>query len=401
MQWSSSVTGTTSNGDSDGLYRVDKYDICAGFVVENGIVTQCAPVLRKRLAYWKTIAKKVEPAMNAILISDLHLTANPRDAYRWALFTWLAEVIPQYEIKDLFILGDVTEAKDFHSSRLVNRLVDAFLGLYRTTGLLHTHFLRGNHDGLDPECPFFRFLGKFPSISYITTPFMKQFSGVEVLMLPHTTDPANAWAGTDMHAADIIMMHATVAGAVAENGQALEGVSMSHLRRAVRATIYSGDVHVPQKVGRVEYIGAPYPIRFGDKFAPRALLLENMRTARSLPVPGIRRSTVTVAGPGADVASLVAEFKPGDQVKIKVSLTPAEFGDWNKVKASVVAACKAAQIDLCDLELERPETAAFARPQNAGKIEKQTPQQILKTYCTTNHIEAPLYNAGVRLLGAD
>ncbi len=38
----------------DGLYRVEWGSICAGFVVERGKVTRCAPILRKRLAFWTT-----------------------------------------------------------------------------------------------------------------------------------------------------------------------------------------------------------------------------------------------------------------------------------------------------------------------------------------------------------
>lgn len=40
----------------DGLYQVSYKGICAGFVVEGGRVTMCAPVLRRRLEYFKTIA---------------------------------------------------------------------------------------------------------------------------------------------------------------------------------------------------------------------------------------------------------------------------------------------------------------------------------------------------------
>lgn len=41
----------------DGLYQVTTSYLCAGFVIENGKVTLCAPILRKRFEYWKTIAK--------------------------------------------------------------------------------------------------------------------------------------------------------------------------------------------------------------------------------------------------------------------------------------------------------------------------------------------------------
>jgi hypothetical protein len=46
----------------DGLYRVEWRNICAGFVVENGIVTRCAPILRRRIDFFKRIAKEVKDA---------------------------------------------------------------------------------------------------------------------------------------------------------------------------------------------------------------------------------------------------------------------------------------------------------------------------------------------------
>lgn len=44
---------------SDGLYRVTTPYLCAGFIVAGGQVTHCAPILRRRLAYWTTIAVRV------------------------------------------------------------------------------------------------------------------------------------------------------------------------------------------------------------------------------------------------------------------------------------------------------------------------------------------------------
>lgn len=43
----------------DGVYQVTTSYLCAGFVVEHGIVTRCAPILRRRLAYWRTVAVRI------------------------------------------------------------------------------------------------------------------------------------------------------------------------------------------------------------------------------------------------------------------------------------------------------------------------------------------------------
>ena len=45
----------------DGLYRVVTTYLCAGFVVEGGKVTICAPILRKKIEYWKTVATWICP----------------------------------------------------------------------------------------------------------------------------------------------------------------------------------------------------------------------------------------------------------------------------------------------------------------------------------------------------
>lgn len=43
----------------DGLYRVTTSYLCAGFVVRDGAMTACAPILVKRLSYWKTVAVRI------------------------------------------------------------------------------------------------------------------------------------------------------------------------------------------------------------------------------------------------------------------------------------------------------------------------------------------------------
>lgn len=44
----------------DGLYRVTTKYLCAGFVVKDHQIIECAPILKAKLYYWTTIAKRVE-----------------------------------------------------------------------------------------------------------------------------------------------------------------------------------------------------------------------------------------------------------------------------------------------------------------------------------------------------
>ena len=43
----------------DGLYQVETPYLVAGFVVANSRVTECAPILRRRLAHWLDVAERV------------------------------------------------------------------------------------------------------------------------------------------------------------------------------------------------------------------------------------------------------------------------------------------------------------------------------------------------------
>jgi hypothetical protein len=45
----------------DGLYRVNWRGICAGFEVKNGRIKNCAPILRRRIDFFKTIAERIGP----------------------------------------------------------------------------------------------------------------------------------------------------------------------------------------------------------------------------------------------------------------------------------------------------------------------------------------------------
>ena len=43
----------------DGLYQVEWRGICAGFIVEAGVVTRCAPVLQRNFEFFKSIATRL------------------------------------------------------------------------------------------------------------------------------------------------------------------------------------------------------------------------------------------------------------------------------------------------------------------------------------------------------
>src|SRR5512137_2617362 len=97
--------------------------------------------------------------MSYVLLSDLHLTRNSLDEYRWKWleeFTnWLSDFMKEEDECMLIILGDITENKDRHQSSLVNRFIE-YLDRWRQ--LCRIEILTGNHDGIDVAKPYFKFL---------------------------------------------------------------------------------------------------------------------------------------------------------------------------------------------------------------------------------------------------
>src|SRR4029077_476814 len=59
----------------------------------------------------------LNPVSGPILITaDIHLSDQPRDAYRFTGMATIRRIAEENKVGAIFILGDLTEQKDFHSS---------------------------------------------------------------------------------------------------------------------------------------------------------------------------------------------------------------------------------------------------------------------------------------------
>lgn len=331
--------------------------------------------------------------MNAILVADLHLTSVVRDAYRWRLFPWLREQLAMHQAC-LVILGDLTEAKDYHSSTLVNRIVDELAALKAGVWIVP-----GNHDSIDHKLPYFRFLRHHNFITYHETPFLGPFLGRNALFLPHSKDFAG-WDDKLLYDAEVVFMHQTVSGAKSETGFSLEGMAADKLRGARKAKIWSGDVHVPQVVGQVEYVGSPYPVRFGDKFKPRAVLLtKGMRQVQDLETPRFGRHSIKVFSDLTSITGMPVML-PGDQAKFVVQLRRSEFGEWERIRKEITKTCTDSGVELCGLEVERIDEGKVQKIQKRGegKLIVKSPAQILGEWCAGQKLEQPIVDAGLEIL---
>ena len=242
------------------------------------------------------------------------------------------------------ILGDLTDAKDKHSAELVNRVV---ANIKRAAEVVDSvKILVGNHDWQRAGHEFFKFLNVLPNVEYIFQPGEDQdVKGPSAYYLPYSKNPAKDWQGLDFSHYQFLFMHQTVAGAISSNGQEMEGEELPVLNAG---KVYSGDIHVPQIIKGVEYVGSPYPVHFGDAFKARAVLLEHGGRPVDLHFKTIRREAVKVGGL-RQLKSL--KLRAGDQIKLTVEMTEAERHDWSKMKRECLSYLEEQGVEVHGLKL--------------------------------------------------
>jgi UDP-2,3-diacylglucosamine pyrophosphatase LpxH len=284
----------------------------------------------------------------ALLCSDLHFTANPADEYRCAFWPWLAGEIEAEKAQTLLILGDVTDAKDYHSAALVNRLTKAFAELLARFPQLQIRVLAGNHDWLRQGGVFFKFLEHLDKrLVFITQPFEDLLDdGPSAYFLPYTKNPIRDWANMDFSHYDYLFMHQTAPGSIASNGQAMDGEELPPLNAL---KVYSGDIHVPQEIGVVEYVGSPYHVHFGDAFRGRCIVIDRKRKAYDLHFETISRLAVKVSG----LRELKKrDIRSGDHVKLTVRLPASDLHDWKRIRRDCSDYLRSVGAEIHGLHLE-------------------------------------------------
>lgn len=330
--------------------------------------------------------------MKVLLTADIHMTLNPKDEYRWGLWEFLDDHVERTGAQAVFIAGDLTLDKDQHPSQLVNRIASSVRRLARNVDI---YIIPGNHDYIDPLTPFFKFLHGTGGVRFFAEPRLIKdgFDGASVLFLPCAKAPG--WSAKQLKAADYIIAHQTFAGAKAENGALMSGVSLDVLEPVV-GQVWSGDVHVPQKVGKVNYIGAPYHERFGDSFEPRIVLLD-LATGKSTSIstrgqfPARHKFQGSPEDFGAWVASKAV--KAGDQAKLVIELPASDRPDWSDIRAAVLASAAEYDLDVCGISLAAPLVKERTRGLSRRRVISFS--KLVEDYAKANDLDAEL---GLRYL---
>lgn len=327
---------------------------------------------------------------NWIVTADLHLDDKPQHEYRWGIFDWLANQQKKHNASGCLILGDVTDEKDCHSSSLVNRMVAGLTKLRPPV-----YILKGNHDYIRQDNPFFGFLGYIDGLSFISEPTALD-SGI--FAIPHQPNQSGFDAACEgiEPLSKLVLLHGCFEGALAETGQRLTGLRASLIEKKQPRLVLAGDIHKPQLVGGlINYVGAPYRVRFGDDFEPRALFVDtNLGSCHSLDLrfafPMKHSFTIRTADELYKLGT-----RKGDQVKITIKLAREEVTEWSKYKKNAMDVCRELGLEVFGVKLLLPEAQ---QPKNRGNVNVSTPSKVFEGFCTAEDIRGPIKKAGLSFL---
>lgn len=289
-------------------------------------------------------------------------------------------------------MGDITDAKDHHSARLVNRVIWALHTLARFAERVIV--LKGNHDYLQKEHPFFEFASLLDRVTYVSSPTVIE----DWMFIPHSRVLPLPGLDQVTRSHTHCFMHQTFMGARTSNGDMLqEGLSVRDLKHTATCRYLSGDIHVPQVIGGVvEYIGAPYPITFGDTFKGRMVVLPSATAApESVLWEGIKKHTVSVSAASGLDASKV---RKGDQVKVRVDLPAARLSEWHAVMRDVSSWCDHHGVYLATVELAPTKAPRVQAEGHATSGGSASPRDLFLQYCAAQRVEDVFTDVGLDLL---
>ena len=265
------------------------------------------------------------------------------------------------------------------------------------------HILQGNHDYSDPDNPTLGFLpliagrdiwwyGKSDSNIAGRTK-----SDHHVAMMPFCRgvddfkSTLNRVPELEYTAA---FFHQTFAGAQTSSGMEMDGIPAALAKSIDAKRYFAGDIHVPQKIGGIEYIGSPYQIRFGDEFDGRVLAYDVAEDKiESLRFETIRKRTLTIASPKE---LLDLDVREGDQLKLRMTMSRADFSGWKGIEAEIVDAVRARGAELYGVEIT--EAAGDAIAADDVPAASTDPRQIFGEFCDANNIDDDLKSFGEEYL---
>lgn len=331
---------------------------------------------------------------DSLVISDLHLTTKPLDEYKWSVFEWILNILEHEQIDTITILGDLTEKKDNHPALLVNKLC-SYLEVLLCAGVKTIRILKGNHDFLDAETPFFEFLNVSPNIQFIPYPIRL---GTD-FFYPYSLEYDIEKYSSEINKCNVLYMHTQLAGTKLFNGKVLEeGMtsndfkSLKHLKR-----VLSGHIHYNTQdtlIGKdipFHYVGSPYPVYFGDasKYGSGLVIRHDgsVKSEYFLSSPARYNESFLNIGEFRQWAAMATQ--KNDQMKISFELEKWDYDKWPDIKKEVKAICKKQQLELVSLTLKpKKNTTLIGDEAWEVEVSSLSYDEVLKRFAEKERVSA-------------
>ena len=328
--------------------------------------------------------------MTSLLTADWHLTDNYADEYRWEVFDTIVDLHDRLKFQTLYIMGDVCDRKDKHSAALVNRVIENLRRLL-VKGIM-VDVLLGNHDKPLSGIPYWAFLnnafGENSGLRVLVDPEIRG----KFVLLPFSAQPLKDWGGIHFFPGRVVLMHQPVSGADVGNGRTMQAPPLPEFPRGV--TVYSGDIHIPQRIGNVTYIGAPHPIDFGDDYECRMLLIDDAgKLLKPITLQTIQKAVVKIRS-AEDLNNY--HFSAGDQIRILATIDVKRSSEWPLIEQAITEWAVRQRITVAstnvNVVLGEAEDAVSADEPEAD------PERVLTQYMAAEGIEGPIESMGHKLL---
>jgi len=323
--------------------------------------------------------------MNYLVVGDTHFTDNEVDSYRWRIFDTIKSIIAKYKIKRLIQVGDLVDRKDKHPSNLVNRLVDELYALQEESKV-EISIISGNHDKPVDGPYFWEFLNEI-GIEYITKPTYD--IDCDVWLLPYTHSPIEDWKELDFSKAKAFFIHQTVSGVVVEDDRVLQ--TGCKLPFSDSSIVFSGDVHRPQKIGNIIYVGTPHPVKFSEVWANRVIVVKNDDFANyeDIWIDTTRRAILNIKS----IEELkTLNFSSGDQVRVRFQLDSTNFSSWAVEEGIIRQWAEKAGVKLASVE-----ATLAATNQDRSGFDTSTVEEVIRTFGKEEKLDESIVEWGVYL----
>jgi len=330
---------------------------------------------------------------HAHIFHDFDTVSSEGHSNRLLLFYKSLDFVRQYcvanSIASVVHLGDMFESRK-QISIPVLYFVSKAMDEYKLSNIKQ-YWLKGNHDSWDRE-------GTVTSISILSgygkvviDPTVVLIDGVKCNFLPWTEFTDFRTQLKNSEPSDLVFTHRMFAGAELDNSTIMsKGDLCDHLDHSKYKFIFSGDVHLHQKIGKdAYYVGSLLAHSFKDKPVDRGFLVYDSETntfefVKNPFSPVFKKVVIKNA---EDVKVLEESIKSdSENVFYDIKLSFKDKAELQSMKDHKIPNARFSLV---------PDVKTSVRIEDATSL---TPEKLLETYCGMSKIDKTTKDVGLKIL---